>query len=141
MKKKEVTIEPQETLLDVLRRLGYLSVRRGCTTTSCSACTVLVDDKPVHSCSYLAARAEGRKVVTIEGIEEKAKEITKFFTEAGAIHCGFCTPGFIMTLVGLEKELENESKEPTDEEILNYFTGNLCRCTGYVAQLTAIKDN
>lgn len=132
---RELNFEPHEYILDVLRRYGYSSVRRGCDTTSCSVCTILVDDKPVHSCSYFAARAEGRKVTTVEGVKEEAEKIAKLLIDEGVDQCGYCSPGFVMTLMGLKNELKN----PTDEEILDYFMGNLCRCTGYVGQLTAIK--
>lgn len=132
---RELSFEPHENLLEVLRRYGYSSIRKGCDTTSCSICTILVDDKPIHSCSYLAARAEGHKVTTVEGVEEEAAKIAKLLIEEGVDQCGYCSPGFVMTLMGLKNELKN----PTDEEILDYFMGNLCRCTGYVGQLTAIK--
>lgn len=132
---RELSFEPHENLLEVLRRYGYSSIRKGCDTTSCSICTILVDDKPVHSCSYLAARAEGHKVTTVEGVKEEAEKIAELLIEEGVDQCGYCSPGFVMTLMGLKNELEN----PTDEEILDYFMGNLCRCTGYVGQLTAIK--
>lgn len=132
---RELSFEPHETLLEVLRRYGYSSIRKGCDTTSCSVCTILVDDKPVHSCSYLAARAEGHKVTTVEGVKDEAEKIAKFLIEEGVDQCGYCSPGFVMTLMGLKNELKN----PTDEEILDYFMGNLCRCSGYVGQLTAIK--
>lgn len=132
---RELSFEPHENLLEVLRRYGYSSIRKGCDTTSCSVCTILVDDKPVHSCSYLAARAERHKVTTVEGVKEEAEKIAKLLIEEGVDQCGYCSPGFVMTLMGLKNELKN----PTDEEILDYFMGNLCRCTGYVGQLTAIK--
>jgi len=132
---RELIFEPHEYLLDVLRRYGFLSVRRGCDTTSCSVCTILVDGKPVHSCSYLAARAEGHKITTVEGVEEEARKIAKLLMDEGVDQCGYCSPGFVMTLIGLKNENEN----PSDEEILDYFMGNLCRCSGYVGQLTAIK--
>lgn len=132
---RELSFEPHENLLEVLRRYGYSSIRKGCDTTSCSVCTILIDDKPIHSCSYLAARAEGHKITTVEGVEEEAEKIANLLIDEGVDQCGYCSPGFVMTLMGLKNELKN----PTDEEILDYFMGNLCRCTGYVGQLTAIK--
>lgn len=132
---KEVTFEPSEHLLDLLRRYGFSSVRRGCETTSCSVCTVLMDDKPVHSCSIFAARAEGHRITTVEGVQEEAKKIGEIMINSGIDQCGYCSPGFVITLVGMKNELKN----PTDEEIKDYFMGNLCRCTGYVGQLKAIR--
>lgn len=132
---KEITFEPHEYLLDVLRRYGYASIRRGCDTNSCSVCTVLLDGKPVHSCSFFAARVGKHKITTVEGVEEEAKKIGKFLINEGVDQCGYCSPAFVMTLVGLKNEL----KDPSDEEILDYFMGNLCRCSGYVGQLKAIK--
>lgn len=132
---RELTFQPHEYLLDVLRRYGYLSVRKGCDTTSCGVCTILIDDKPMHACSYLAARAEGHKVTTVEGVAEEAKRIATFLVEEGVDQCGYCSPAFVMTIMGLKNEIKN----PTNEEILDYFMGNLCRCSGYIGQLTAIK--
>jgi aerobic carbon-monoxide dehydrogenase small subunit len=133
---KEVSFKPHEYLLDVLRRYGYSSLRRGCETTSCSVCTVLMDDKPVHSCAIFAARAEGHKITTVEGVKAEAEKVAKLLMDEGADQCGYCSPGFVMTVIGMKNELKN----PTDEEIKDYFMGNLCRCTGYVGQLTAIKS-
>lgn len=133
---REVTFEPHEYLLEVLRRYNYMSLRRGCDTNSCSVCTILLDGRPVHSCSFFAARVGNHKITTVEGVEEEAKRIGELLINEGIDQCGYCSPGFVMTLIGLKNELKN----PSDQEIIDYFMGNLCRCTGYVGQLTAIKS-
>lgn len=135
-RKREISISADEYLLDVLRKLGYLSVKRGCDTGSCGLCTVLVDDKPVLSCSTLAVRAQGKRVTTIEGCQREAEKFAEFMAAEGAEQCGFCAPGFTLTVLALMKEYEN----PIDEEILHYLNGNLCRCSGYISQLRAIKN-
>jgi aerobic carbon-monoxide dehydrogenase small subunit len=132
---KIIFIQPHEYILDVLRRLGYASVRKGCETTSCSVCTVLMDGKPIHSCAVFAAKCEGHKILTVEGMSEEAKKIAQVIVEEGVDQCGYCSPGFIMTLIGMNNELKN----PTEDEIKKYLMGNLCRCTGYVGQLRAAK--
>lgn len=132
---KTFLIEPHEYLLDVLRRYGYQSVRRGCDNTSCGVCTVLLDGSPVPSCSLLAARADQREVTTVEGIEREAEKLAHYFGELGADQCGFCNPSMALTVYALKKENKNAS----EEEIKSYLVGNLCRCTGYVAQHEAIK--
>lgn len=124
-----------DMLLEILRELGFLSVKRGCDTTCCGLCTVWIDEKPMLSCSVPALRANGRKITTIEGVKEEAEKFAAIFTGEGAEQCGFCSPGFVMTVIAMKKELKN----PTDEEIKHYLAGNLCRCTGYVGQLRAIK--
>lgn len=132
---KTFLIEPHEYLLDVLRRYGYQSVRRGCDNTSCGVCTVLLDGSPVPSCSLLAARVDQREVTTVEGIEREAEKLAHYFGELGADQCGFCNPSMALTVYALKKENKNAS----EEEIKSYLVGNLCRCTGYVAQHEAIK--
>lgn len=133
---REIAISPEEYLLDVLRKLGYLSVKRGCDTGSCGLCTVLVDDKPVLSCSTLAVRVHGKKITTIEGCKKEAEQFAEFMAAEGAEQCGFCAPGFTLTVLAMMKEYDN----PTDEEILHYLNGNLCRCSGYMSQLRGIKN-
>ncbi|KDR95740.1 carbon-monoxide dehydrogenase small subunit [Peptoclostridium litorale DSM 5388] len=130
-----VEAHADEFLADMLRRYGFLSVKKGCDTGSCGLCTVWVDEKPVLSCSYLAARANGKRITTIEGLQEEAAEFASFLTGEGAEQCGFCSPGFIMTVLAMKRELKN----PTEESIKHYLNGNLCRCTGYVGQLRALK--
>ncbi|SKC69871.1 (2Fe-2S)-binding protein [Maledivibacter halophilus] len=134
-KKRKVDVKPDEFLLDTLRKIGYTSVRRGCDTSSCGLCTIWVDGKAVLSCTYLTVRAVGKSITTLEGVREEAKEFTGFLADEGADQCGYCAPGFIMTVLAMEKELDN----PGDEEIYHYLNGNLCRCTGYKGQIRAIR--
>ena len=129
-----LAIEPDEYLVDTLRKAGFLSVKRGCDTGSCGLCTVWVDDKPVLSCSSLSVRMQGRKITTIEALQDEALEFARFMADEGAEQCGFCAPGFTMTVLAMKRELVN----PTEGEIKHYLNGNLCRCTGYVSQLRAI---
>ena len=134
-KKVATIIEADSLLIDVVRDLGCASVKRGCETSNCGLCTVFVNDKPVLSCSVLAARVEGQKVTTLEGLQDEAKEFGTFVANQGAEQCGFCNPGFMMNAIAMFRENE----DPSDEEILAYLTGNLCRCTGYEGQLRSIK--
>lgn len=129
------SIDADLTLLDFLRNQGCYSVKCGCETTNCGLCTVLMDGTPVLSCSVLAARAAGHKIVTLEGLQEEAKEFIGFIADQGAEQCGFCNPGFIVNTIALLRENPN----PTDDEIRAYLTGNLCRCSGYDGQLRGIK--
>ncbi|MBZ4688466.1 MAG: (2Fe-2S)-binding domain protein [Clostridiales bacterium] len=131
----ELDVAYDEFLADTLRRYGFLSVKKGCDTGSCGLCTVWVDDKPVLSCATLSVRINGKKITTIEGVQKEAKEFAEYLVNEGAEQCGFCSPGFIMTVLAMKRELQN----PTVEEITHYLTGNLCRCTGYMGQLRAVK--
>ena len=135
-KKVSTIIEADSLLLDVVRDLGCLSVKRGCDTSNCGLCTVFVNDKPVLSCSVLAARAEGQKVTTLEGLQEEAAEFGAFIANQGAEQCGFCNPGLMMNAIAMFRE----NPDPSDEEILAYLSGNLCRCSGYEGQLRGIKS-
>lgn len=128
-------VSPSTPLLEFVRSKGCYSVKRGCETSNCGLCTVLLEDKPVLSCSTLAVRAEGKHVVTIEGLEDEAREFGAFMAKQGAEQCGFCSPGFIMNVLAMKKELVN----PTEDEIKEYLAGNLCRCSGYMSQLRAVK--
>ena len=128
-------VAPDMMLLEYVRSQGCFSVKRGCETANCGLCTVLVDGIPVLSCSTLAVRADGKEVTTLEGMKKEAEEFGGFLADEGAEQCGFCSPGFIMNVLAMEKELE----DPTEEEIKQYLAGNLCRCTGYMGQLRAIK--
>ena len=110
-------------------------MKRGCETANCGLCTVLMDGRPVLSCSTLAARIEGKKIVTLEGMQREAQEFGSFLANEGAEQCGFCNPGFMMNAIALFRE----NQDPTDEEILEYLSGNLCRCSGYEGQLRAMK--
>ncbi|WP_418753612.1 (2Fe-2S)-binding protein [Faecalitalea cylindroides] len=121
-------------LIDFLRNHGCYSVKRGCETSNCGLCTVWMDEKPVLSCSILAIRANNHSIMTLEGLQKEAKVFADFMANEGAEQCGFCSPGLIMNVLAMEKELKN----PSEEEIKNYLAGNLCRCTGYMAQMRAI---
>jgi carbon-monoxide dehydrogenase small subunit len=131
----KMEIEPHEFLLDVLRRYGCPSVKRGCDTSSCGVCTVLLDGAPVLSCSLFAAKANGRSVTTVEGAREEVAKFADFLTGEGADQCGYCNPGFALTVLALKREFGH----PTKEQIQHYLAGNLCRCTGYVGQLRAVE--
>lgn len=133
-KKVNIEHEPDATLLNVLRNQGIHSVRSGCETTNCGICTVWIDKTPILSCSYLVARAVGKEVTTIEGVKAEADELIDFMANEGADQCGFCSPGFIMSVLALKHELKN----PTEQEIKEYLSGNLCRCTGYVSQMRIV---
>ncbi|KGK87162.1 (2Fe-2S)-binding protein [Desulfosporosinus sp. HMP52] len=124
-----------EFLADTLRSHGYLSVKKACETSCCGLCTIWIDGKSMLSCSILSLRAHGKKVTTIEGLPKEAEEFAQILSAEGAEQCGFCSPGFIMSVLAMKNELVN----PTEEEIIHYLTGNLCRCTGYMGQLRAIK--
>ena len=119
-------IEPDCMLLDLLRDMGGYSVKRGCDTTNCGLCTVLVDGKPSLSCAMPAARAEGKEIVTLEGLQEEAEDFGRFLAKEGAEQCGYCSPGFIMNVIAMMREL----KDPSIEEIKEYLAGNLCRKGG-----------
>ena len=128
-------IEPDMLLIDYLRSKGFYSVKRGCETANCGLCTVHLDGKPVLSCSTLAVKANGRHVTTLEGMASEVEEFACFMADEGAEQCGYCSPGFVMNVLAMRKELVN----PSEEEIKNYLAGNLCRCTGYMGQLRAVK--
>lgn len=128
-------IEPDLLLIDFLRKHGCYSVKRGCETANCGLCTVLMDNTPVLSCSVLAARADGHEIYTLEGLQEEAAAFGACLADEGAEQCGFCSPGLILSVLAMARELQN----PTDDEIRHYLAGNLCRCTGYQGQLRAIR--
>ena len=126
----EIEVEPNELLLDVVRdRLGLTGAKRSCDVQVCGACTLLLDGRPVSSCTLLAFEARGREVLTIEGLARNGKlhPLQEAFIEKGGFQCGFCTPGMILTA----KTLLDENPDPTEEEIIQFMQGNLCRCTGY----------
>ncbi len=132
-------IAPDLLLIDFLRKHGFYSVKRGCDTANCGLCTVLMEDKPILSCSFLAVRANGKHVITLEGMQLEAEAFGRFMAEEGAEQCGFCSPGFIMSVLSMEKEfVQKGMMEPTEEEINKYLSGNLCRCTGYMSHIRAI---
>ena len=134
--KKEAEISPDTMLLELLRSLGCYSVKRGCETANCGLCTVLVNDNPLLSCSVLAARIDGKKGITMEGLQAEAEEFGTFLANEGAEQCGFCNPGMIMNAIALFRE----NPDPSDDEIREYLAGNLCRCSGYEGQLRGIHD-
>ena len=133
-----VHVEPTKTLLDVLREDLFLTgTKRGCDSGECGACTVLLNGQAVNSCLILAPELDGKDVLTIEGLSKDRKELhplQKAFIEKGAVQCGFCTPGVIMTA----KALLDENPNPTEEEVRYGVSGNLCRCTGYSKIVEAI---
>ena len=132
-----VEVEPEETLLEVLRRLGYKSVKYACGTGECGACTVLLDGRSVKSCILFAWQAEGREITTLEGLSRDGDlhPIQEAFMEAGAVQCGYCIPGFIMEIAYLLSVNPN----PSEEEIKKFLEGNLCRCGGYQKIIEAVK--
>lgn len=131
---RHAEIYPDTLLIDFLREQGCFSVKRGCGTANCGLCTVLMDGRPVLSCSTLAARIEGKKIVTLEGMQREAQEFGSFLANEGAEQCGFCNPGFIMNVFAMLAEI----KDPTEEQIKEYLAGNLCRCSGFVSQTKSI---
>lgn len=123
-------------LIDFLRDHNCLSVKRGCETANCGLCTVLMDGKPILSCSMLTVRAAGHSIQTLEGLQEEAEEFIGFIAEQGADQCGFCNPGFVMNTIALLRE----NPDPSDDEIRAFLSGNLCRCSGYEGQLRGIRN-
>lgn len=135
-RKIQEEIDADLLLIDFLRNHGCMSVKRGCDTSNCGLCTVMLDGKPVLSCSVLTARADGHKVETLEGLQAEAEEFGAFIADQGAEQCGFCNPGFMMNALALFRE----NPEPDVEEIKEYLAGNLCRCSGYEGQLRGIMN-
>ena len=129
-------IQPDLLLIDFVRSHGCKSVKRGCETANCGLCTVLMNGKPVLSCSILAARANGADITTLEGLQEEAADFVGFIADQGADQCGFCNPGLVMNTIALLRE----NPDPTDDEIRAYLAGNLCRCSGYDGQLRGIRN-
>lgn len=138
-KETEVAVDEREALVDTLRnRLGLTSVKRGCEVGECGACTVLVDGEAIDSCIYMTMWAQGRKIMTVEGLRGPNGEldpIQQAFVEEAAVQCGFCTPGLIMTAV----EIVGSGKKYTREELRKQISGHLCRCTGYQNILNAME--
>jgi carbon-monoxide dehydrogenase small subunit len=135
----ETAVEPNLTLTNFIRyELGLTGTKKGCETGDCGACTVLLDGIPVNSCLVLAVQANGRKVETIEGLETEAglHPLQDAFVEHGAIQCGFCSPGMILSA----KHLLDENPTPEESDIRGAISGNLCRCTGYQKIIEAIKS-
>ena len=136
----EVEVDPGWTLLYLLREvLEMTGTKEGCGYGECGACTVIIDGQAVNSCLYPVMEAEGRKVTTIEGVMSKSGEldpIQQALVQNGAVQCGFCTPGMVMSA----KALLDEKEKPTEDDIKESIEGNLCRCTGYVNIIDAIKS-
>jgi carbon-monoxide dehydrogenase small subunit len=134
----ELEVEPHELLLDVVRdRLGLTGAKRSCDVQVCGACTLLLDGRPVSSCTLPAFEARGKQVQTIEGLAENGKlhPLQEAFIEHGGFQCGFCTPGMILAA----KVMLEENPEPTEEHIKHFMHGNLCRCTGYKKIIESIQ--
>ena len=135
---QEFMVPPWQTLMDALRdELGLTGTKEGCGNGNCGACTVILDGRSVDSCLVLAAEADGREVQTVEGIAQDGElhPVQKTFIEIGALQCGFCTPGFIVSAKYLLERIPN----PTEEEIRLWLAGNLCRCTGYDKIVRAVQ--
>ena len=133
-------VDIKESLLEVLRnRLHYTGVKEGCSVGECGACTVLIDQVPMNSCIYLAVWADGKNITTIEGVSHNGdlSDVQQAFVKTGAIQCGFCTPGVVMTTTALVES----GKSFTDEEIKREISGHLCRCTGYQKIFEAVKKS
>jgi aerobic-type carbon monoxide dehydrogenase small subunit (CoxS/CutS family) len=135
--KKSIEVKPSETLLELLRRMGYKSVKFGCGEGFCGACTVILNGRPVNSCLVLAATVDGKEVVTVEdlGDSRNLHPLQVAFMDAGAIQCGFCTPGMLLSA----KSLLERKSNPSTAEIKEALEGNLCRCTGYIQIIEAVK--
>ncbi|MGA2382881.1 MAG: (2Fe-2S)-binding protein [Gemmatimonadales bacterium] len=133
---REWRAQPGDLLLDVLRREGYWGVKRGCETGECGACAVLLDGEPVNSCLMFAAQADGRELLTIEGVAEgeKLHPLQEAFLDHGAVQCGYCTPAMVLCA----KALLERSPQPTEAEVREALSGVLCRCTGYKKPVEAI---
>jgi len=136
---RNITVAVNQTLLEVLREdLGLTGTKKGCNQGECGACTVLLDGKPVSSCLVLAVKADGKSIMTIEGVAKDGSlhPIQTTFNDKGAIQCGFCTPGMILTT----KNLLDHNPNPSQEQIKEAIAGNICRCTGYVQIIEAITS-
>jgi carbon-monoxide dehydrogenase small subunit len=133
----EVALEPNATLLQALRGLGYTDVKNGCEKGDCGACAVLLDGEPVNSCLVLAWQAEGAEIVTDAGLGslDDPHPLQEAFADSGGAQCGYCTPGMIVSA----KALLDRNPNPTEEEIREAIAGNLCRCTGYAQIVDAVK--
>ena len=138
----EIAVRPNQTLADVIRNdIGLTGTKKGCEVGECGTCTVILDGKPVNSCLVLAVQANGKNVLTIEGLEtdQGLHPIQQAFVDKGAIQCGFCTPGMILSA----KSLLDQNPAPDEKEIRTAISGNLCRCTGYqkiVEAIASVKD-
>ncbi len=137
-KEYSLSIEEDKRLIDVLREdLGFIGVMEGCGEGECGACTVIMDGKTVNSCLVMGFQANGKNIITIEGLAKDGKldPVQQAFIDVGAVQCGFCIPGAILSI----RALLNENPKPTEEEIRESISGNLCRCTGYNKMLEAVE--
>ncbi len=136
--KKELSVKNGEFLLDALRRHGWKGAKKGCDTGDCGSCTVILNGRPVLGCLTPAVTAHGGEITTIEGLGSvrDPHPLQEAFVAAGAVQCGFCIPGMILS----SKHLLDRTPNPTEQEIRKALDGNLCRCTGYVKQVEAVKD-
>jgi len=133
----QASVEAGMSLVDFIRdTLGLTGTKKTCDLGNCGACTVIFDGQAVNSCLVLAVEADGKKILTVEGLEGEGHFLQRAFVEHGAIQCGFCTPGMVLTA----KALLDQNPDPTDEEIKEALAGNLCRCTGYAKILEAVKS-
>jgi carbon-monoxide dehydrogenase small subunit len=134
-----VELDPHTSLLDAVRNnVGLTGTKEGCDDSECGACMMLLDDRPVNSCSYLALQAEGRKITTVEGLanEDELAPLQRAFLEQGGVQCGFCTPGMLISATALLRADPN----PSDEDVRTALSGNLCRCTGYDAIVRSVRS-
>ena len=134
----QLEVSANRTLLDLIREdLGFTGTKRGCEIGECGACTVIIDGQAVNSCLVLAPQVNGKQIITVEGLMENGKlhPLQEAFLDNDAVHCGFCTPGMLMSALALFQE----NPKPTDEEIRIAISGNLCRCTGYIPIIEAMK--
>jgi len=134
---RELSAGAGETLLEVLRREGFTGVKTGCGTGDCGACAVLMNGRAVNSCLVLAAKADGGEIVTVEGLADgdRLHPLQEAFLDEGAVQCGYCTPGMLISAA----DLLSRKPSPTEEEIKEALSGNLCRCTGYTKQIRAVE--
>lgn len=137
-RERQMDIAPDESLIDLLRRQGMVGTKRGCDTGMCGSCAVIIDGRAVNACIYYAFQVEGRTVETIEGVGDfdRPHPLQTALADAGAVQCGFCTPGFIMTA----KALLDQKPDAGDADFRQHLDGNLCRCTGYVKIEQAIRS-
>ena len=131
--------DPGAPLADTLRQLGYLEVKKACGTGNCGLCTVLLDDVPVPSCSVITGKASGHRVTTVRGLGKEADSLAAFIVAEGVDQCGYCSPGFAVMAVAMQREFRRLHRLPKDEEIKHYMAGNLCRCSGYEGHLRALR--
>lgn len=136
-KKQEWDVSADEFLADSLRRYGYTSVKIGCADGACGVCTVMLEDKPIVACEYLSARADGKKILTAEGLGAEGDKIVDALVLLGAEGCGYCAPGYVVLAYAAKKELP---KDATYEQCKAYLDGNLCRCTGYTVRIEALMN-